>query len=115
MIDDNERREEKFRNFMLSESMHPFPVDWCKITWDEAWKSAKQPAQPEAVKLACDVYSQGEVARNVIPILRNTGKEPANMTAILDDIECECDEISNGETCKKCGPSPEHKMPHQPA
>lgn len=22
-------------------------------------------------------------------------------------IECECDEISNGETCVKCGPSPE--------
>jgi hypothetical protein len=28
------------------------------------------------------------------------------------ECECECDEISNGESCRKCGASPEERPTH---
>ena len=37
---------------------------------------------------------------------KRIAKQIGNVITLVE-YECECDEISNGETCKRCGPSEE--------
>jgi hypothetical protein len=64
---------------------------------------------PASISSMSAVAAWNYLMDTIIPTKAKSFKASLNLGS---KAECECDEISNGETCRKCGPSPDERPTH---